>query len=712
MRVLALLGLLLLVGCSSPSESAGRPAAVPTAPAGATVAEVEAAQPLEDPPTPDPVQPTPARTSGVVSSAGSPFFDLTVLSAERGEGLTLEVGLYNNSDDRTLSFDAQALLEGATLSDGRDTRRPERVTVAAGNAAPLPPRSGVVGTLRFAPLAGEVLDFRASDFATVSISPSTGEDDPAPPLPEGSWQLDVPPFPSSSFPSAGLAVRSIRVRGEELILDLAIVNLSDGTLTGGESTVRGADARLISSRGLAYAPSNVTGAIAQGILPSGRWLPGEAHAGLLHFPRPESGPLRLSLPSFPDLSLDPNAAEPLALATAASYPPHDGPPPDLPLPQAATTASADYAAVRDVLARVGEAFARGDDQDAFLEHFAGSARGKMETWWPGIVATPLTEATFELDRTGQSTASEVRGARFLLFYRLEGDSPQNRFMLPVELDLQKQEDRWRVTRWESDTPLWSQVWQVSASEHFLVLADVSIDGARLAALREAAEAAYREVTATLPTLAALERYALVIAATPEQFEALAQQGDLVQGVATSRVLQQGDERETNSLSILVSGATLAEGEAQRTIAHELLHLLLAPDTRTVTPPWVVEGSATFFSEGVPWETLRQWGAGDGQSWGSLEELTARDTLIEPTLGGTSEQYAYAAATIGYLVERFGQPAVLDFYRAFAAAPSASLETEATAQQRVALTRELLAEHFNLTLEQLEAESEGWIAQNL
>lgn len=703
-----LLALLLLLGCGAEARPTALPSATPASQAQLNL-------------FPHALGPGP-----VVSATDNPHFDLQRLGAERAGGrLILHLALYNNHDEQGLSFDAQALFEGARLHGVSESLAPERVEVERGNSEPLPPRSGVVAHLYFPAVEGDQWSFQLPSFPEQPLDMAEaqpGEWAAPDPLPSGRWQDDKLMVASHQFTDIGLKVLELRVQGERLSLTLGIVNLRDEIVIDASSTLSGQEVRLVDGQGLAYVPIEVEAALAEDLLPQGEWYPGESHSGQIHFPRPTTAPLRLELPTFPTLVLQPKEEPLVALASEAAFPPQDNSPLTLkappPLPDHAQAGPISYDQLRALLEEVAVDLAVGEEA-RFLAHFSGEAQAQMARWWPGIESSPLQSASFTLQRRGVSRGTLESGARYLLFYQLTGDSAQNRFMLPVTLDFGQEGGAWRITRWESDPPLWAQPWQVSQSTRFLILTDPEVQ-TEAALLSAEAETAYKAVTQRLPSISPQTPYVMLVTATQERFTDLTERGHETQGVASYGTLIRDGKIETNSLRFVLNGASLADFPMeyrQRTMAHELVHLLLAPATRAYTPPWVVEGAATYFGEDIPWETLRPWLATQGVERLTLQDLTQPADFARWEEGESIPvQYAYSSALVAYLVEGWGQEAFLAFYQAYTHPDLEQRFIEGFDQGesrvealRLDATAQLVQAHFGYaSLGELESEFERWL----
>lgn len=665
----------------------------------------------------------------VVSSQEDAALDMRVLGYEvpNAERLIVHVALYNNGDAE-LSFDPQTLLDQARLGWSGGTLEPQSVAVQRGNLERLPPRSGVVAHLTFQNPQEEQVEWQLPSFPPqpldLSASPLSSPTTP-PPLPDGLTRVDEPIVASFEIPDIGMQVMDMRVRGQEMSLTLSFINLKLESTTGGSSPYNGSAARLVDGQGIAYAPIEVEETLAQSIIPADEWVPGERLEGEIRFPRPTTGPVRLEFPTFPTLALRPGAAPPVALATATDYPPTDGSPVTIaappPVPNAALVAPVDYDGLAAFMVQVGQDMGSGNPS-AVVQHFGGEARSQMETWAPNLARLQLSSPRFELQRGGAAAGIRLTGAEYYLFYHLVGDDPANEFILPVTLDLEYENQRWQITRWQSEPPLWSQSWGRTETSHFLLLADPSVaDEADL--LHAEAEVAFEAMAAKLAPIVPRTRYVMLVPATQERFTALTERGHETQGIASYRTIIRQDEIATTSMSFVLNGATLSQlprEERERTIAHELVHLLLAPVTRPYTPAWVTEGSATYFSEGVPWGTLRSWIAEGGHTPATFAALSGLDEFADWSDPDTVPvQYAYSAAIVAYLIERYGQAEFLTLYQGFTepynldqyrtALDSPTRESDLVTLRSLT-SEELLQRLPNLDIAAFEGQFEAWMLQ--
>jgi hypothetical protein len=667
----------------------------------------------------------------LVSSQELADMDMQLLGIERenAEELLIHLGLYNNSTQE-ISFDAQGLFQQAFLSSQSDHESatqisPQGIELKQGNVEVLIPRTALLVDLTIPVPRGERFNLQVPSFPSLEIdvsAPSLPQRTTLKPLAEGVWQAGHSVVGNVALSNVGLQLIEVRVDEQEVVIRLGITNLHQVLIVGAQP-LNSSAAYLIDGQGIAYQPTKIEGTLASPLFPPKKWFPGERYEGTFYFPRPATGALRFELPTFPPLLLMPGEPALVSFASDDDYPPTDGTaitvPNPLPLSNLALAQPLNYEPLTTFPNQAGQALTE-RNKESFLQLFTDEARLQMEAWWLGAERLILVEPNFELRDTGVLRGTHVVDAKYFFFYRLGGDSPENEFMLPVTLDFLHKDGRWHISRWQSNRPIWAQIWEQSSSANFLVLAAPSL-AEEIPLLSAEAEVALLDMAARLQTIQPRDHYLMMMTATQEGFEQLTGHNHTTQGLASHQNLISQEGIETNSLSFILNGATLASLPQQvrrTTMAHELVHLLLAPVTRPYTPPWVGEGCATYFSEGIPWYALRAWILEGGLESPILEILTIKDNFSEWSIPqGIPVQYAYSAALTGYLVERFGQPAFLTFYQDFANptyderyrnALQSKNSKAALQELRLTITNELVQQHFGLSLPQLEVDFEPWL----
>ena len=249
------------------------------------------------------------------------------------------------------------------------------------------------------------------------------------------------------------------------------------------------------------------------------------------------------------------------------------------------------------------------------------------------------------------------------------------------------------------------------------------------AIEREAQAALDRVEQVLPGRAAAVNV-MNITATEEEFAALTQRsGSRFLGVASARYQISKRGIAITSQSFYINGAAFTRPEPQdrqRTIAHELTHLVLSPRTMPYTPAWVSEGAAMWVTADFARDALAEWYAGGGAAAGTLFELTGKTTFggDDHTGDQTSIDYAYAAYLAKYLVETYGQERFVRFYNSFADVPFDTIRAKLPlsgggsvfdasmgeiAQQ---VTPEKVQTAFGVDIDTLERDYETWLGAEL
>jgi hypothetical protein len=287
----------------------------------------------------------------------------------------------------------------------------------------------------------------------------------------------------------------------------------------------------------------------------------------------------------------------------------------------------------------------------------------------GLGVTGVKLALQGIDVTGRRARLSAR-----MSYTVRGIA--GRFATDEQLTAAKANGRWRIR--EVAAKRGRPPWEVAPqrrvrSRHFVVWAPTAIDPAA-GGLLDALEAGYARMREVLARGRLRKRYLVVVAGDTAQARALTAQ---IRGLASlaaitdTEVRQEGPaERVVEVASqrlLVVWPAFLGVGpESRRTVvAHELTHAAVARETSGRTPAWLVEGLALYVSEDRrDDEAARLVAEGSNREALSLTGLTDPDAI--GTLGGSAQNaaYAYASAAAFYIVERYGQDALLDLYDAF------------------------------------------------
>ena len=554
----------------------------------------------------------------------------------------------------------------------------------------------------------------------VAISPA-----PEPRGPTGTFTVETTlRSPDPALAPIALEVRAVDVTSERLTFHLAFVNTSrQGYRVSG---VEGGDAQLVGGEGEATTPVAVSPTLQGSITPEGGWQPAEAITGTITFSRPDQlQRVRFVFPFYNALQLDFNSS---GLAGTEITSPAGGAPTPVATLEPAEEA---FLEINRLLSRLAQAVEVGSD-DAYIAAFAPALRAEQR-----MVLLRLQEvalASYELSVAPSADLAGAAGGTLEdvpidVRYTLRGIPAGNQFLSTLRFAFQRVEETWQVTEVHlgEQPPFWRTGEIARAeSEHFLIFTRPDL-AEQLPALREEAEAAYQQLSRR--GLPLKERYVAFVTATPEEFRQFTGQGDGVVGTALWRYQIVPDGFEVVSQAFYINGAAfrdqdrLPPGERQTTIAHELVHLALADETRPFTPAWLAEGIAVYFADQSSAAERRRLVEGGALDQLTLEQLTRASSLVAHASTGqqASDAYTFSGAAVAYLVEQHSQAKVLEFYRSFADVPPDKLrgtlsETEVRPDEQppavgdlsVQQTSEILQRLFGLTLAQLDAQVKQWL----
>jgi hypothetical protein len=473
----------------------------------------------------------------------------------------------------------------------------------------------------------------------------------------------------------------------------------------------------------------VSDSLASSIAPEPGWAPGEAYVGVITFPRPAAlEELRLLFPTYDALTIQFNSNG-IAAATVTS--PSGGAPQPTATPQPEAVA---FAALDQLLTVQAQALLAGD-REAYLAGFDPALHTEQEQIFERASRMPLERYSVTIAPDAAISASDaeqgaVEGVAVRVEYTLRGINPANIFMHDLRYDFVRGGAAWRISAIEIDEnpPFWHQGDLVlRETPHFLIVARPDV-AAELAALEQETETAYAELQAKgLP----LEpSYVAYFTNNPDDFRILTgQSSSRALGVALSRYTFEDNTIVATGYAFYLNGEAFLEeqrgaDDRQTTITHELVHLVLASDTRPFTPPWISEGAAVYYSE-APGADERRLLADNGTLADvTLERLTRADSLGEHDFLGqqTGAEYLFSGLTFAYLVETFGEARVLEFYRSYTNVPAADVQermpsfggalvTNAVfASLREELTAQAIPAFFGVDLDQLDADVKAWIEQ--
>jgi hypothetical protein len=698
------------------------------------------------------IPPSAAPSSASAQRATSDFFlidklvrspqidgiDLHVRYVERtADGLIVHLSFYNNRGEDL------AYVSGANVEDARLVGAGGEYALTAHSPSlnsGIDPEDGWlngganVGTLSFAGAQGETLKLEFPGFPALELNldQPISEAPQAPPPAEGVYRYDLE-VSSSRLENIGLRIEEARVERDALLLRIAFVNRNESDITF-TATVQGDDALIFDGLWQQYRPGQVEQTLDQGIQPQGSvWGEGEANRGVLTFPRPVSGDVILfEFPSYPRvrIPLQPGAAA--TIAADADLPPTAAPRPTPTAGPTATPLSADAQArqeVRELLTRMTKALTD-RDRDGYLAAFAPDLREAQGQIFDRIGALPLEELRIEpgdVDQNGvlNDAQSELSSYQAEMSWRIHDVDPENVFNANLEYSLQRQNGSWQVTAVAGEVPFWAyDETAATRSGAFWIFYRPEVAD-QLAAIEREAQQAFDQVNQALPNRAKAVNVMRVTATEQEFFDLTGRSGERFLGVASARFRIKKAGITISSQAFYINSAAFVQDpqqDRQRTITHELTHLVLSPKTMPYTPAWLSEGAAMFISADLPLSVISDWYRESGPDTMSLAELSAKTSFGDH--GSLAEQtsldYAYSAFLTKYLIDKYGQESFFRFYDSFADVPfeaisgslprdsdSAAIDAamSALAQQ---LTSEKLQEVFNVDLATLERDYETWL----
>ena len=653
-----------------------------------------------------------ALRSALLSDDG---LDLTVAFENRGDTSFSVTGFVPAQDARLVDAWGQHYAPRNTTTDLQ--------TISPGDG--FAPGGAHVGVLRFPRPDGpppyellmptyEPLRFELDQPEALAIAPG---------VPMGEYSLSTAVRSTEkALAPVSLEVRSVTVTTTTLAFDLSFVNLQRQSYR--VRGIDGTDAWLLGGDGTQYRPITVTDSLQQSITPGDAWRPGGENRGKLIFPRPTMMEgVRFIFASYETLvvSFAPDGAVAAHVASSPSTA-------RTPVPTAASTETTfvDLTRLLDEEARALLV----SDVDAYLSTLVPSAHAEGRALLERRQPVPL--ASYELQIAPDATLDTagtgvLRDVEVDVHYSLRDVPGDSRFIGSLRYDFQRDGTRWKIRAVApGQTPPFWQTGDVllHTTEHFLIFARPTLVQ-ELTVLEQEAEAAYEALRDR--GLALEPRYVAYFAATTEDFRTLTGRSTGVVGVAFWQYEVNGDAFAVLSRAFYLNAAAFADrtADARRaTITHELVHLTLADQTRPFTPAWLKEGIAVYFEDQDVVAARRQLINSGMLEQFSLATLTPNGSLLDhaeqPDRIGYA--YVYGGAAIEYLVQRFGEAAVLALYRSYTEIPADEVRTMMPAaiaedgtdgsaivvERSAARTDEVLVRFFGMNTVQLDAAVKEWL----
>ncbi|HEY0604068.1 MAG TPA: hypothetical protein VGD58_14210 [Herpetosiphonaceae bacterium] len=668
--------------------------------------------------------------------------DMHVRYVERtADGLVVHVSFYNNRGE-DLAYVTGADVEAARLigDDGEYTLTAHSPSLDSG----IDPDDGWlngganVGTLTFAGAQGETLTLEFPGFPAVELNldqPMAEGVDPLPPV-EGIYSYDLE-VASSRLENIALRIEQARVEADALLLTIAFVNRNESDITF-TSTVQGDDAIIFDGRWQQYRPGQVEQTLDSGIQPQGSvWGEGEANTGVLTFPRPQSGSVILfEFPSYPRIRIPLQPGEEATIADDSDLPPTAAPRPTPTAAPTPTPLSPEEQArqeMRDLLARMTNALVD-RDRDEYLAAFAPELRETQGQLFDRIDGLPLEEMRIEpgdVDENGvlSDDQAELSGYQAEMSWKIREVDPENIFNANLEYTARRQDGSWQITAVGGQVPFWSyaETEAIRSGPFWIFYRPESAE--ELPEIEREAQQAFDLVNQALPNRAKPVNVMRVTATEQEFTDLTERSGERFLGVASARFRIKKAGISIASQAFFINSAAFEEDpqqDRQRTITHELTHLVLSPETMPYTPAWVSEGAAMFVSNDLPLTTIGDWYRESGPDTMSLVDLSAKTSFGEHDAldDQTAIDYAYSAFLTRYLVEKYGKDQFFAFYDSFADIPFDAISNElpragddALLEASMGSLAQKLApqqveDTFGVDLQTLESEYETWLGEQV
>lgn len=656
------------------------------------------------------------------------------------DGLTIHLSLYNNRSE-DLAYVSGADVSAAQLV-GADS-----YTVTAHSPSletGIDPEGSWfngganVGWLTFGGAQGTDFTLRFPGFPDVTFSldqPITEVPDESPPAPaEYTYDLEVS---SSRLENIAMRIEQVRVEDDALLLTVAFVNRNPTDISF-TSTVNGSDAVLFDGRWQQYRPGQVEPSLDTGIEPTGSvWGEGEANTGTLTFPRPGSGDVMLfQFPGYPLVYIPLRRGEAARIAIDADLPPSAAPrptPTPAPTPTPLSGTALARQQIRETITGLSKALGE-RDREAYLAGFAPDLQESQATIFDRIAELPLEDVRLEPVEDGPSSTltdndTVMNGYSVDLVYRVQDVDPENMFSSTLEYTLQQQDGRWLVIDIGGSLPFWVYgPTEATRAGQFWIFYRPELE-AEVPEIEREAQQAFDLVNTRLPDRAQPVNV-MYVTATEEEFADLTQRsGNQFLGVASARFRIRKAGIQITSQAFYINGAaflTDPRQDRQRTIGHELTHLVLSPKTMPYTPAWLSEGAAMFVTSDFPRETLAPWYRDGGAAELDLAEFSGKTSFGEHDMASeqTSLDYAYSAYLARYIVETHGEDKFLALYDSFADVPYEALSAELPATGDGAIssgqisslaqkvTPDKVQETLGVDLATLEQNYETWLGSQL
>ena len=216
------------------------------------------------------------------------------------------------------------------------------------------------------------------------------------------------------------------------------------------------------------------------------------------------------------------------------------------------------------------------------------------------------------------------------------------------------------------------------------------------------ERAYRRISRDLPARDLPDRVLVLAAADGDEVEALGVKGlssNVVAMADVRRLFKPGGALEVQRVLaqrmtlIMDRYETMPVAEREQTLAHEMVHTALGPDTSGRVPQWLIEGMALYVSR----EDLSAY-TGAVEAAGvrpSLRELSKENAIGKLGADGKSAAYVIASAAASEIAARKGNEGLFRFFEAFN-------DSTITGPPGARTTDKVMRKSIGMTLRELDA----------
>lgn len=294
---------------------------------------------------------------------------------------------------------------------------------------------------------------------------------------------------------------------------------------------------------------------------------------------------------------------------------------------------------------------------------AGGQRTRDRRALANLKALPLERVELEPGDVQMSGARATMRAG--MAYRIKGATRP--FLTSRKVVARKSASGWKVIR---DVPRHDALpWEVeryraTTGRNVVLLTPPGVDAGTL---MPGLQSAYGRIARALPARDLPKRVLVIAASDAGEVKRLDGKGVASAVVAMASVAvdyKPGGALEvervlSQRMTIIMDRyARMPEQEREWTLAHEMVHTAMNPDTSGRTPIWIIEGVAMYVSG----EDLSGYVAGARPT---LAQLSRRDALAH--LSGADAQsaaYVVASAAVEEIAERKGNSGLFRFYEAF------------------------------------------------